>query len=121
MAETDALNSNGLVIELKDAFLGGNGSPEEWEEITTRPELPTWALHWMHGDDEERKDQLDELFQHYMVPFTLIEMEILDDQGISSGRALVRVGFRLNLHVLVTPVRDVRMSHGILLSSNTSD
>lgn len=91
MAETDALNSNGLVIELKDAFLGGNGSPEEWEEITTRPELPTWAVHWMHGDDEERKDQLDELFQYYMVPFTLIEMEILDDHGISSGRALVWV------------------------------
>ena len=57
----------------------------------TRPELPTWAVHWMHGDDEERKDQLDELFQYYMVPFTLIEMEILDDHGISSGRALVRV------------------------------
>ena len=91
MADADALNSNGLVIEMKDAFLGGNGSLEEWEDITNRPELPTWAMHWMHGEDEERKEQLDELFQYYMLPFTLVEMEILDDQGVSSGRALMRI------------------------------
>ena len=88
---SEMFDQDPLVVELKDAFLDGNGSPEEWEELVLRPELPAWAVQWMHGDDEERKELLDELFRHYLVPYTLVEIEVTNEDNVATGRALVRI------------------------------
>ena len=80
-----------LVIEQKDAFLSGNGSPEEWDDLTHRPHLPGWAQLWLHAQEEDHKDRLDELFTYHMPPFTLLEVEVKDDTGIASGKALLRI------------------------------
>ena len=80
-----------LVGELQDAFLAAGHKQIEWDRLLTSPHLPTWALSWIHFDDPEQGEKLNRLWQGLVGLGDLLEIEVRDDSGQSTGRAMLSV------------------------------
>lgn len=83
--------SNPLVRELYDSFLEGGHTESEWNELSMRPSLPAWALTWITVDDEGHGKKLSTAVNVHMDPYTFLEVEVTDDGGRVTGRAVLCV------------------------------
>ena len=80
-----------LVAELQEAFLAAGHKRIEWDRLLSSPQLPAWAQTWIHFDDPDQGEKLNRLWQGLVSPGDLLEIEVRDDGGQATGRAMVSV------------------------------
>jgi len=78
-----------LLRELKDTFLAEGHQQGEWDRMFWSSHLPRWSLTWMSSDDADHSEKLAKLWQGLVSPGDLIEVEVRDDDGAATGRAIV--------------------------------
>ena len=91
MVTTTAVESSELLEELRDTFLASGCSAGEFESLLSRRHLPDWCLQWMDYDDQHHSRRLQDLFDQYLPPFSLLEIEVRNDADEETGRALISI------------------------------
>ncbi len=91
MLEMDAQGNSVLMKELKESFLSGGHTLSEWHQLVERPDLPEWSLWWITVQDDDQARRLQQALGVFAGPRTLLEIEVRDDSGETTGRAMVGI------------------------------
>ena len=91
MVEVDSHGNSVLMKELKESFLSGGHTLSEWVQLTERPDLPDWSLWWITVDDADQARRLQQALGVHAGPRTMLEIEVRDDSGDTTGRAVVGI------------------------------
>ena len=91
MVDVDQYGTSVLMKELKESFHACGHSELEWRELTERPEVPDWARWWISPEDHDQAKKLQVALGSHSHPYTMLEIEVRDDAGETTGRALMGV------------------------------
>lgn len=91
MVDVDQYGTSVLMKELKESFHACGHTELEWRELTERPELPDWARWWISPEDHDQAKKLQVALGSHSHPYTMLEIEVRDDGGETTGRALMGV------------------------------
>ena len=91
MEEPEDRFGSELMKELKESFLGGGHTTNEWRDLTERPRVPDWAWWWISVDDPDQAKKLQVALGIHGIPRSLLEIEVRDDEGKTTGRAVVGI------------------------------
>ena len=61
-----AEGSSQLMDELRESYLAGGGTDEDWRDLVSRPNLPDWTLQWPGTHMSDFPDRLTEMARYYM-------------------------------------------------------
>ena len=89
MVTATALESRDLLDELRETFLSSGCSEGEFESLLERRHLPDWCLQWMNFEDQQHGRRLQDLFDQYLPPYSLVEIQVRNDADEETGKALI--------------------------------
>lgn len=83
---------NPLVDELRESFVHGGFTEEDWEDLANRPNLPDWSMKWCGVTADDHPEKINELARYYLKPRTFIEVEVRDTEAnVAVGKAVLQL------------------------------
>lgn len=83
---------NPLVDELRESFVHGGFTEEDWEDLANRPNLPDWSIKWCGVTADDHPEKINELARYYLKPRTFIEVEVRDTEAnVAVGKAVLQL------------------------------
>eukprot|EP00434_Breviolum_minutum_P042652 symbB.v1.2.037977.t1/scaffold5766.1/size23849/1 len=80
------------VEELRESFVHGGFTEEDWEDLVNRPNLPDWSIRWSGVTSEDYPEKVNELARYYFKPRTFVEVEVRDtDANTAVGKAVLQL------------------------------
>ena len=78
--------------ELRESFVRGGFTEEDWEDLVNRPNLPDWSIRWSGVTSEDYPEKVNELARYYFKPRTFIEVEVRDTEANTAvGKAVLQL------------------------------
>ena len=91
MVEVDPQGHGSLMEELRETFLASGSSPEEFDSLVQRRHLPYWCTSWMVHTDPQHTKRIQDCFDQFLPPYSLIEIEVRNDDDDVTGKALLGI------------------------------
>lgn len=91
MADTDPQGHGSLMEELRDTFLASGSTSEEFDSLVQRRHLPYWCTSWMVHSDPQHPKRIQDCFDQFLPPYSLIEIEVRNDDDDPTGKALLGI------------------------------
>lgn len=91
MGELDPGGHGALMDELRDTFLASGASQGEFDSLVERRHLPYWCTDWMVHTDPQHGKKIQDCFDQFLPPFSLVEIEVRNDGDEMTGKALLSI------------------------------